>query len=93
MATPAPQQPAAGPPAPPKVYSAERQPGWEHIPIYPKNFIILRMVQLFLAVVVLALCAFTIHLFPTNGSCLSLFVVCGSVAKPDWHLDSSSVAK
>lgn len=81
MTTPYPPQPqpaVAAPTAPPKVYSAERKPGWEHIPIYPANFIILRIVQLFLAVIVLGLCAFTIHLFPTNGSCLSLFVVCST---------------
>lgn len=53
-----------------------RSAGREHIPIYPRGFIALRFVQLLLAILVIGLCGFGVHLLATNGACLSLFVVC-----------------
>lgn len=42
-------------------HSTVRPPGREHIPIYPRGFIVIRIVQLVLAVVIIALAAYSIH--------------------------------
>jgi hypothetical protein len=39
-------------------YSAERAPGREHIPLYPRGFIALRIVQLVLSLIIIGLCGF-----------------------------------
>ncbi|KAK0632995.1 hypothetical protein B0T14DRAFT_387280, partial [Immersiella caudata] len=53
--------------------SAVREPGQEHIPLYPKGFIILRLVQLILSVVILALSAYGCAIFPSQGN---IFMTC-----------------
>ncbi len=40
------------------VYSSQRAPGREHIPVYPKGFIAVRIIQLVLSLVVIGLSAF-----------------------------------
>ncbi len=53
-----------------------RPEGREHIPIFPKNFIALRIVQLVLAVIVLALSAYGIAGgYAANGIVYILVVV------------------
>lgn len=61
-------------------YPRQRAAGREHIPLYPKGFIAIRVVQLILALVVTALCAFGIYLLPFSGNCLMIFVVSGICA-------------
>lgn len=56
-------------------YSPIRPMGREHIPIYPKGFIALRITQLVLALITLGLCAFGAHLLPLTGAALMLFTV------------------
>lgn len=56
-------------------YSSHRPAGREHIPIYPRGFIALRIVQLILALVILGLCAYSLVLFSFSGNALSLFTV------------------
>lgn len=55
--------------------SAERLPGREHIPIYPRHFIAVRITQMILAIVVLALSAFVVYYIAFDGAALMLFVV------------------
>jgi hypothetical protein len=56
-------------------YSAVRAPGREHIPIYPKGFIGLRIAQLVLTVIILGLAAYGLAMFPTSGD-VYITVVC-----------------
>lgn len=56
-------------------YSSHRPAGREHIPIYPKGFIALRIVQLVMALVILGLCAYSLTLISFSGNDLSLFTV------------------
>lgn len=56
-------------------YSASRPAGREHVPTMPKGFIAIRIVQLVLAVIVLALSAFTLSMFPFRSNGLSTFTV------------------
>ncbi|KAK0656556.1 hypothetical protein B0T16DRAFT_452112 [Cercophora newfieldiana] len=63
------------PMAPNPKYSAVRPAGREHVPIYPKGFIALRIVQLVLAVLILALAAYGCAVLPTSGN-IYMAVVC-----------------
>lgn len=56
-------------------YSASRPAGREHIPLYPKGFIGLRIVQLVIAVIVLGLDAFTLSILAFDGNALMAFTV------------------
>jgi hypothetical protein len=56
----------------------QRKPGREHIPNYPRGWITIRFLQLFLAVAILGLAAYTVYATraaaASNG--LGLFTVC-----------------
>ncbi|KAI1334633.1 hypothetical protein F5Y15DRAFT_420720 [Xylariaceae sp. FL0016] len=54
-------------------YSNQRVAGKEHIPVYPKGFIAVRIIQLVLAVICLGLCAFGVTYLPLVGACLMIF--------------------
>lgn len=57
-------------------YSAYRPAGREHIPIYPKGFIALRIVQLVVALIILGLCAYSLTSeLSFSGGALSVFTV------------------
>lgn len=56
-------------------YSSHRPSGREHMPLYPRGFIALRVVQLILALVILGLCAYSLTLISFSGNALSLFAV------------------
>ncbi len=56
--------------------SAVRQPGREHIPLYPKGFIAIRIVQLVFAVLILALSGYSVAMFASSGNIFILVVVC-----------------
>ncbi len=62
--------------APGDKYSAARVPGREHIPLFPKGFIAVRIVQLVLCLLVLALSAYGIAGgYAANGIVFILAVV------------------
>ncbi|WQF87441.1 hypothetical protein CDEST_12455 [Colletotrichum destructivum] len=65
-------------------YPRQRVAGREHIPLYPKGFIAIRVVQLVLALVVTALCAFGIYLLPFSGNCLMIFVSISTMIVTTW---------
>ncbi|KAK2048123.1 hypothetical protein LZ31DRAFT_591732 [Colletotrichum somersetense] len=65
-------------------YSRQRAGGREHIPLYPKGFIALRIVQLALAVIVTGLCAFGISVAPIDGNCLMIFVSLSTMVVTVW---------
>ncbi|KAI5925065.1 hypothetical protein F4810DRAFT_660819 [Camillea tinctor] len=54
-------------------YSNQRVAGKEHIPLYPKGFIAVRIIQLIIAIVCLGLCAFGVTYFVFAGNALMLF--------------------
>ncbi|OTB02663.1 hypothetical protein M426DRAFT_192493 [Hypoxylon sp. CI-4A] len=54
-------------------YSRERAPGREHIPIYPKGFVAIRILQLIIAIICLGLSAFGIAYVVFAGDGLMLF--------------------
>ncbi|KAI1374332.1 hypothetical protein F4677DRAFT_176658 [Hypoxylon crocopeplum] len=54
-------------------YSNERVPGKEHIPLYPKGFIAVRIIQLIVAIICLGLSAFGIAYLAFAGDGLTLF--------------------
>lgn len=56
-------------------YSSARPAGREHIPLYPKGFIAIRIVQLVLAVIILALSAWSLSEWGLVGPILSIFTV------------------
>lgn len=56
-------------------YSAVRPAGREHVPLLPKGFIAIRIVQLVVAVVVLGISAFTLSTYPFRSNGLSTFTV------------------
>lgn len=57
-------------------YTASRVSGREHIPLYPKNFIALRIVQLVLAVIIIALSAYGVSGIAFDGDIFIMVVVC-----------------
>ncbi|KAK1975139.1 hypothetical protein LZ30DRAFT_786485 [Colletotrichum cereale] len=65
-------------------YSSQRARGREHIPLYLKGFIALRVVQLVLALTTTGLCAFGIHVAPISGACLMIFVFSSPKAYNYW---------
>ncbi|EFQ25329.1 hypothetical protein CGRA01v4_02715 [Colletotrichum graminicola] len=65
-------------------YSRQRVAGREHIPLYPKGFIALTIVQLVLAVIVTGLCAFGIAVAPISGNCFMIFVSLSTMVVTVW---------
>lgn len=58
-------------------YTSARVAGREHIPLYPRNFIALRIVQLVLAVIIIGLAAFGVAGLAFDGD-IFIMVVVGS---------------
>ncbi|KAI0468501.1 hypothetical protein F4859DRAFT_205720 [Xylaria cf. heliscus] len=54
-------------------YVTERAAGREHIPIYPKAFITVRIIQLVLGIICLGLTAYAVAVVPIVGAILMLF--------------------
>lgn len=52
-----------------------RAPGREHIPIYPRGFIAIRIIQLVLSILILALAAYSVALLAYDGNSFILAVV------------------
>ena len=59
----------------PTKYSAQRPAGREHIPLYPKGFITVRILQLIVAIACLGLSGFGIAYLVFAGDALTLFTV------------------
>ncbi|KAI4865512.1 hypothetical protein F4820DRAFT_448002 [Hypoxylon rubiginosum] len=57
----------------PSKYSSQRISGKEHIPIYPRGFIAVRIIQLIIAIICLGLSAFGIVYIAFAGDALTLF--------------------
>lgn len=57
-------------------YITERPAGREHIPLYPKGFVAVRIIQLVLGIICLGLTAYTVAVLPITGAALMLFTVC-----------------
>ncbi|KAI3324567.1 hypothetical protein HD806DRAFT_534030 [Xylariaceae sp. AK1471] len=51
----------------------ERPAGREHIPLYPKGFIVARIIQLVIGIICLGLTAYAVAIIPINGAALMLF--------------------
>ncbi|KAI1205578.1 uncharacterized protein F4807DRAFT_275267 [Annulohypoxylon truncatum] len=64
---------------PPSKYSNQRAPGKEHIPLYPKGFVAVRIIQLILSIVCLGLCAFGIAYLVFAGDALMLFTAIATI--------------
>ncbi|KAI0014885.1 hypothetical protein F4780DRAFT_766481 [Xylariomycetidae sp. FL0641] len=54
-------------------YSNQRPAGREHIPLYPKGFVAIRIIQLVIAVICLGLCGYGVAVIPFDGVALMLF--------------------
>ncbi|KAK1994953.1 hypothetical protein LX36DRAFT_583382 [Colletotrichum falcatum] len=65
-------------------HPSQRARGREHIPLYPKGFIALRIVQLAIASIATGLCAFGVYLLPTPGNCLMIFVSVSTLVVTVW---------
>ncbi|KAK0665672.1 hypothetical protein QBC41DRAFT_282560 [Cercophora samala] len=66
--------------------TAFRAPGREHIPIFPKGFIALRIIQLVVAVIVLGLVAYSIHFAAFNENAFMLAVAIMTIITSIYHL-------
>jgi hypothetical protein len=60
-------------------YPRERLPGREHIPLYPKNFVVCRVIQLVLALATTGLTAYGVHTLVSAADCIMLFTVSWAV--------------
>ncbi|CAJ2500724.1 Uu.00g035770.m01.CDS01 [Anthostomella pinea] len=60
-------------------YSNERVAGKEHIPLYPRGFIAVRIIQLVVAVVCLGLCAYGVTYLVYAGDALMLFTAIATI--------------
>lgn len=56
-------------------YITERPAGREHIPLYPKGFVAVRIIQLVLGIICLGLTAYIVAILPIVGGVLMLFTV------------------
>lgn len=56
-------------------HSAVRLPGREHVPLYPKGFIAVRILQLIFAVIVLGLGAYGLSWLAFDGNIFIVVVV------------------
>ncbi|KAI1128686.1 hypothetical protein F5Y10DRAFT_169010 [Nemania abortiva] len=54
-------------------YITDRPAGKEHIPLYTKGFVAVRILQLVLGIICLGLTAYTVAVFPITGAALMLF--------------------
>ncbi|KAI1175573.1 hypothetical protein F4777DRAFT_322790 [Nemania sp. FL0916] len=54
-------------------YVTERPAGREHIPLYPKGFVAVRILQLVLGIICLGLTAYAVAVLPISGAGLMLF--------------------
>ncbi|XXH06163.1 hypothetical protein Hte_012609 [Hypoxylon texense] len=54
-------------------YSSQREAGKEHIPVYPRGFIAVRIIQLIIAIICLGLSAYGIAYLAFAGDALTLF--------------------
>ncbi|KAI1182143.1 hypothetical protein F5B17DRAFT_213348 [Nemania serpens] len=54
-------------------YITERPAGREHIPLYPKGFVAVRIIQLVLGIICLGLTAYIVAILPIVGGVLMLF--------------------
>ncbi|KAK0729612.1 hypothetical protein B0H67DRAFT_559211 [Lasiosphaeris hirsuta] len=67
-------------------YSAVRAPGHEHIPLYPRGFIALRIVQLVFAVLLLALAAYGVSGVLLSSIIFTLVVALFTLVASIYHL-------
>ncbi|KAJ4385156.1 hypothetical protein N0V85_008184 [Neurospora sp. IMI 360204] len=67
-------------------YSSDRAPGREHIPLYPKGFIAIRIVQLIIAILIAGLSAYGVHIFAFNGDVFILAVAIITLLPSTYHL-------
>ncbi|KAL2021435.1 hypothetical protein VTK56DRAFT_7188 [Thermocarpiscus australiensis] len=67
-------------------YSTARAPGHEHIPIYPRGFIAVRIVQLVLAIIIMGLSAFSIYILPYDGNSYIIAVAVMTFITSIYHL-------
>ncbi|KAK4201825.1 membrane-associating domain-containing protein [Triangularia verruculosa] len=63
-----------------------RKPGREHIPLLPKGFIVLRVLQLVVAVIVLGLAAYSINYWAADENILMLAVAIITIISSVYHL-------
>lgn len=59
----------------PTKYSSQRPAGREHIPLYPRGFVIVRILQLIFGLICLALSGYGIAYLVFAGDALTLFTV------------------
>ncbi|KAK0729300.1 hypothetical protein B0T21DRAFT_292257 [Apiosordaria backusii] len=64
----------------------QRKPGREHIPLMPTGFIALRIIQLVVAVIVLALVSYSIHFLAWDGNAFMLAVAIMTIISSIYHL-------
>ncbi|KAI2467096.1 hypothetical protein F4781DRAFT_433749 [Annulohypoxylon bovei var. microspora] len=60
-------------------YSNQRVPGKEHIPLFPKGFVAIRIIQLIISIICLGLCAFGIAYLVFSGDALMLFTAIATI--------------
>ncbi|KAH6900017.1 hypothetical protein B0T10DRAFT_393579 [Thelonectria olida] len=64
--------------------SNARLKGKEHIPNYPSGFVVLRILQLVLSVVILAILCYTVYWAAFAGNCLMLFTTLATFVASLW---------
>ncbi|KAK3330178.1 hypothetical protein B0H66DRAFT_597724 [Apodospora peruviana] len=69
-------------------YSTVRPAGREHIPLYPKGFVAVRILQLVFSVIILGLAAFGIWALAFSGDCFILAVAIMTLMASIYHLVS-----
>ncbi|KAK3953507.1 hypothetical protein QBC32DRAFT_117373 [Pseudoneurospora amorphoporcata] len=67
-------------------YSSDRTPGREHIPLYPKGFIAIRIVQLIIAILIAGLSAYGVHFFVSIEDILVLALAIITLTTSTYHL-------
>lgn len=56
--------------------SVQRAPGREHFPSYPRGFIVLRVLQLIVTIIVLGITAYTMAVIAFVSNTVMIFTVC-----------------
>ncbi|KAK5992736.1 hypothetical protein PT974_06152 [Cladobotryum mycophilum] len=64
--------------------TAERLSGREHIPRYPRGWIVLRILQLVFALLLIGLCVYSLSLDVWAGTCVMLFTAVITIAISIW---------
>jgi hypothetical protein len=72
--------------------SAQRAPGREHIPEYPRGFIVLRALQLVLTIIVLGITAYTMAVVSFVSNSLMTFTCVVSLIVTAWLVSAHSCA-